>query len=238
MNELVLMFEIIAIFSLVIICKRLFGKSGMIGWVVIATIMANIITAKNAMIFGLSTAIGSVMFASTFLATDILSECYSKEEAKKAVYMGLFADIILIISTQIALLYTPSPFDYADESMRTLFSLNLRISVASALMYFIANMADVYLFNKIKERMNGKRLWLRNNISTILCNCLENFGFIFLAFVGIYDIPTILTIALSTSIIEMIIAILDTPFLYLAKYKTPDRYKGAYLDGKTEEGNK
>lgn len=240
MNELILLFEIFALFSLVIICKWLFGKTGLIAWVAIATIMANIITAKNAMIFGLSTAIGSVMFASTFLATDILSECYNKKDAKKAVYIGLFADVILIISTQIALLYTPSAFDYANESMQTLFALNLRISIASATMYFVANMADVYLFNKLKEKMNGRKLWVRNNVSTILCNCLENFGFIFLAFVGIYDMHTILTIAISTSIIEMIIAILDTPFLYIAKYKTsnrPDRYKGAYLDGKTTEGN-
>lgn len=240
MNELILIAEVTITFLMVLICKKLFGRIGVMTWVVIATIMANIITAKNAMIFGLSTAIGTVMFASTFLATDVLSECYSKEDAKKAVCMGLFADVILIISTQIALLYTPSPFDYADGAMQTLFSLNLRISIASAVMYFIANMADVYLFNKIKEKMKGKKLWVRNNVSTILCNCLENFGFIFLAFVGIYDIQTIITIAVSTSIVEMVVAILDTPFLYLAKYKVldkPKEYKGAYLDGKTKETN-
>lgn len=217
MNELILFSEILIMFSLVVICKKLFGKAGMIAWVAIATIMANIITAKNAMMFGLSTAIGSVMFASTFLATDIISECYGKEEAKKAVYIGLFADAVLIISTQIALKYIPSEFDYAHDAMNTLFSLNLRISVASALMYFIANMADVFLFNKIREKMNGKKLWIRNNVSTILCNCLENFGFITLAFAGIYDAKTIISIAVSTSIIEMIVALCDTPFLYLAR---------------------
>ena len=217
MNEIILGVEILIVFLAVVICKKLFGKAGMIAWVAMATILANIITAKNAMIFGLSTAIGSVMFASTFLATDIISECYGKKEAKKAVYIGLFADAILIISTQIALKYIPSDFDYAHDAMKTLFSLNLRISIASALMYFIANMADVYLFNKIKEKMGGKKLWLRNNVSTILCNCLENFGFIALAFTGIYDVKTILSIAISTSIIEMIIAVCDTPFLYIAK---------------------
>ncbi len=217
MNELILFAEIIVVFSMVVICKKLFGKSGMIAWVAIATIMANIITAKNATVFGLSTAIGSVMFASTFLATDIISECYGKKDAKKAVCVGLFADVVLIVSTQIALRYIPSEFDYAHEAMNTLFSLNLRISIASALMYFIANIADVYLFNKIKEKMNGKKLWLRNNVSTILCNCLENFGFIILAFAGIYDFNTIISIAVGTSIIELIIALCDTPFLYIAR---------------------
>lgn len=226
MNEFVLAIEIVVVFSLLLLAHKFFKREGVIAWIAIATVLANIITAKNATIFGLSTAIGTVMFASTFLATDILSECYSKQDAKKAVYIGLCSNIVLIIATQIALRYIPSPFDYANEAMNTLFALNLRISLASAAMYFIANMADVYIFNKIKERMNGKALWLRNNVSTILCNCIENFGFIGLAFWGIYDLQTILTIAVSTSIIEFIVALLDTPFLYLARKikRSDDKY--------------
>lgn len=217
MNELIIIGEIVTVFSILLICKRLFGKIGMMAWVALATVLANIITAKNVNIMGLSTAIGTVMFASTFLATDILAECYSVQDAKKAVRLGLFSNIILIISTQIALLYTPSEFDYANDAMKTLFSLNLRISIASAVMYYIANMADIYVFNKIKVKTEGKLLWLRNNVATILCNCLENFGFIGLAFAGIYDFSTIMTIAISTSIIEAIVAVCDTPFLYIAK---------------------
>lgn len=216
MNNLILFAEIVFVFGSLLLCYKLFSKTGVIAWVGLATVLANIITAKNAEVFGLSTAIGSVMFASTFLATDILTEYHSVRDAKTAVCVGLFADVVLIVSTQIALLYVPSEFDYADGAMRTLFSLNLRISLASMVMYFIANIADVYMFAKLKEKSKGKRLWLRNNASTILCNCAENFGFITLAFIGIYDWETILTIAISTSIIEAIVAVCDTPFLYVA----------------------
>lgn len=221
MNSWIILLEIFALFGALVVCYKLFGKTGMIAWVGMATLLANVITAKNANIFGLSTAIGTVMFASTFLATDILTEYHDKKDAKTAVYVGLFADVLLICSTQIALLYKPSEFDYADGAMRTLFALNLRISIASMLMYFVANMSDVALFSALKRKSNGKYLWLRNNVSTILCNCLENFGFIGIAFWGIYDVRTILTIAISTSIVEAVVALLDTPFLYLAgKIKT------------------
>lgn len=216
MNSFLIFAEIAVIFTFLLAVYKLFGKVGVISWVAMATILANVITAKNANVFGLSTAIGTVMFASTFLATDILTEYHSKEDAKTAVYVGLFADVILIVATQIALLYKPSEFDYAHDAMATLFGLNLRISLASMVMYFIANIVDVNLFHKLKEKSNGKNLWLRNNVSTILCNCAENFGFITLAFVGIYDWQTIITIAVSTSIIEAIVAVCDTPFLYLA----------------------
>ena len=99
-NEVIILIEIVFVFSSLLVCKKLFGKNGVIAWVPIATILANIITAKNANIAGLSTAIGTVMFASTFLATDILIECYSAEDARKAVLIGLLSDIVLIISTR------------------------------------------------------------------------------------------------------------------------------------------
>lgn len=222
MSNIILLFvEIIITFSLLLTFYKLFGKVGLFVWVAIATVLANIITAKNADIFGMSVAIGTVMFASTFLATDILSERYSPEDAKKAVYIGLFSSAVLIIATQIALKYTPSMIDYANDSMTTLFGLNLRISLASMLMYFISNMADVFIFNKMKEKTQGRMLWLRNNVATILCNCLENFGFITLAFIGIYDFKTILIIAGSTSVIEIVAAVCDTPFVYLANRISP-----------------
>ena len=214
MNTLVLIGEVVIIFSALLVFYKLFGKIGAMAWVGIATILANVITAKNANIMGLSTAIGTVMFASTFLATDILTEYHSEKDARTAVYIGLFTDVLLIISTQIALLYKPSEIDYADGAMRTLFSMNLRISLSSLVMYVIANLADIRIFSKMKER--GRKLWLRNNVATILCNCLENFGFITLAFYGIYDWKTIFTIAISTSIVEAIVAVCDTPFLYIA----------------------
>lgn len=222
MNNILIFGEVVFVFSAVVICYKLFGKVGMICWVPIATVLANIITAKNATVFGLSTAIGTVMFASTFLATDILSETNLKRDAKTAVYLGLFADVILIMSTQIALKYVPSKFDYAHEAMSVLFSLNLRISIASAVMYVLANLADIYLFNRLREATGGRFLWLRNNVSTILCNCLENFGFIGIAFWGVYDVRTILTIALSTSVVEALVALMDTPFLYLAVRRKSD----------------
>lgn len=80
----------------------------------------------------------------------------------------------------------------------------------------MSNYLDIYLFNKLKEKYPNK-LWLRNNVSTIISNCLENYLFVTLSFIGIYDINTIISIATTTSIIEIFLAILDTPFLYLSK---------------------
>ena len=224
MNEKLILAEILAVFSLLLLSKKLFGKAGVMAWIAIATVIANVITAKNAAVFGLNTAIGSVMFASTFLATDILTECYGAWEARKGVLLGLFSALVFIVSSQIALAYVPSSIDYANGAMSMLFAMNLRISLSSVVMYFIANMADIFMYDHLRIKTRGKKMWLRNNVATITCNCMENFFFVLFGFYGLYDFVQCMQIAFSVSVIEAFVGICDTPFLYLAVEKEQKRF--------------
>lgn len=208
MNIVLGIISIIFVYTSTILMDKFLKKEGLIVWITFATITANILVCKNIDIFNLTVSLGNIMFASNFLATDILSEKYSKDYAYKAVIIGLVMNLLFTFFMQIALLYIPSSTDISNESMKTLFNLNLRVSLSSSLLYFLSNYLDIYLFNK---------LWLRNNVSTIISNCLENYLFVTLSFIGIYDINTIISIATTTSIIEIFLAILDTPFLYLSK---------------------
>ena len=197
--------------------SSLFGKEGLLVWVSLATVIANVVVCKTVGIFGLVSSLGNIMFASNFLATDIIVEKYGKDLSKKAVLLGFISTIIFVVATQIALAFIPDESDVVHESMKNLFSINLRTSVASITMYLASNMLDIWLFDKIKQKVPGK-LWLRNNVATIISNCSENFFFAFLAFAGIMSIPTIISIAITGSIIEILIAFCDTPFLYIAKF--------------------
>lgn len=216
MNEVLMFCEIVIVFSLLLLSKKLFGKAGVQAWIPIATIIANILTLKNVNVFGMNTAIGTIVFASIFLATDILSECYGVKEARRGVLMGIFGAIVFMICSQLTLLYIPSNIDVANGAMGQLFTMNLRITFSSLLMFLIANLADIFLYDKLRIKTKGRYLWLRNNIATITCNCLENFFFVLLGFYGLFDFHQCMDIALSLSVIETLIGICDTPFLYLA----------------------
>lgn len=217
MNETLLIIEIIITFSLLLLSKRSFGKEGLFLWVGVASIIANIQVMKSVDILGISATLGNVMFASIFLATNILSESYGKKEAKKSVFIGIFSIGLYLIFTKMALLFVPNEIDIINGSMKQLFNLAPRICFASLIMYIASNLINVFLYNKLKDKFNIKRMWLKNNISTILCNCLENFGFVLIAFYGIFEMKELLEIAFSTSIIEIFITICGTPFLYLSK---------------------
>lgn len=124
--------------------------------------------------------------------------------------------ILFTLATQFSLLFKPNDLDMVNNSLKTIFTFNLRISISSIIMCYLSNMLDIMLFERIKKKIPNK-MWIRNNIATIISNCLENYLFTLLAFVDIYDIGTILSIATTTTILEIIIAICDTPFLYLSK---------------------
>ncbi len=216
MNIVLGIISIIATFSIVVCMEKVFKKEGLYVWISIATIMANIFVCKSIDILGLTASLGNVMFASIFLATDILSEKYEVKDSRKAVILAIVSQIIFIMATTLTVSYIPSETDLSNESMKTLFSINARVSISSIVMFGVSNMLDIYLFEKLKRKF-PKQLWLRNNVSTIISNCLENYFFVFFAFVGIYDYNTILSIATTTSILEIIIAICDTPFMYISK---------------------
>ena len=213
MNEILLFIEIIVIFSLVVLSDKLFKRNGLIVWVSIASVIANIEVIKNIELFGLSATLGNVLFASNFLATDILTIKYGKKYAELSINIGLFSVITLLISTQLMLLFIPSSVDIVHSAMTQLFAFSPRICISSIFMYYLSNKLDIYVFTRLEQR----KLWIRNNLATILCNCAENIGFTLLAFTGIFDFKTIITMIISTSIIEIIIALCDTPFLYLAR---------------------
>ena len=217
MNNVLLIFlNIIVTFSLVIIVEKIFKKEGLYVWTAIALIMANILECKTIGLLGFTSTTGNALFASVFLATDIMSEKYGKEYSKRAIGLSVFAMISFTAIMQIGLLFKPDSTDFAHDAMNTLFSLNLRITLSSLVMFYISNNVDIFLFDKIKKKIPDK-LWLRNNVATITSNVLENYFFIFFAFVGIYDIPTMINIATTISVLEIVIAIFDTPFLYLSK---------------------
>lgn len=217
MNLILGILEMVVCFSLCVLFHKKWGKEGLFVWVALASVLANLQVSKQIDLIGLKITLGNVLFASTFLATDMLNEFHSFKDSKKAVYIGLTSVIVFVLVTQLSVLFTPNELDMVQGSFENIFSLVPRICLSSVVMFFLSNLADVYLFDWLKKKF-PKHLWIRNNVSTIVCNCMENFLFTFGAFAFIYPITDCLTIALGTSIVEILIGLCDTPFLYLAKY--------------------
>ena len=218
-NNLMFFVTAVVTFSLVVIVSRVFGKDGLYAWIGMAVVVANVFVCKSVDLFGLSATLGNVLFGTVFLATDILTERYGVKTAKKAVWLGVSMEITAIILTQIALVFIPNELDFVQDSMGTIFGLFPRVALASCSMFILSNQLDIFLFEKIKEKTGGKYLFLRNNVATIISQCVENYLFYIIAFLGIYPMHDLVTMTLVCCAIEIVVAVLDTPFIYLATWR-------------------
>lgn len=216
MNTVLFFVTVVVTFGGLLLVSRLFGKEGIFAWIGLAVVIANILVCKCVDLFGLSATLGNVMFGSVFLATDILTEKYGVKTARKAVWVGVVSEVLSLAVLQTALAFTPNELDMVNDSMKNIFGLYPRVTIASISMFVLSNQLDIFLFDKIKQKTNGKYLWLRNNVATCVSQCVENYLFYVIAFLGIYGMKDIGMMTLTCCIIEIIVAICDTPFIYLA----------------------
>ncbi len=227
MNEILLMLSLPLIYGSVLAAYKFFGKTGLYCWTVFGTITANIEVLLLVEAFGIEQTLGNVLFGSTFLVTDILSECYGKKEAQVAVDLGVVTSLAFIVLSQLWLLYTPAVNDWAAPSFHTIFSNTPRVMLASVLVYAIVQRLDVWLYHKWwdfskKHFGDAKRLlWLRNNGSTMISQLLNTVLYSFGAFGGLYELDTLLSICISSYAIFFVTALADTPFVYWARRIKP-----------------
>ncbi len=223
----------------------LFGKNGIYCYMIMATLMANIQVLKVSQFafFGSPVALGTELFATTFLATDILTEVFGERSARKAVFLGFFVLLAWSVFSLLTLGFRPVSLDQVQgdgflfEMQTHLSAIFLpipRFFVASIVAYLISQTVDIAIFARLKRINQKKKLWLRNNLSTILSSLLDSAVFSFLAFVLLNPNPVsfsslIFTYILGTYIFRVIAALFDTPVIYMLRPVLQRRFSAKAL---------
>ena len=234
-----LFFLFICLF-IILLLLRLFGEVGIFIYTVIAIISANIQVLKivEFPFFSNPIALGTVLFSSTFLATDILAEYYGSNIARKNILIGFVSFLIMTLFMLFTIGFTP--LDSANVGEELTWALSIQDHLLGIFMpfpsFFIASMVaflvsqyfDVWIFEKISKFTNNKYLWIRNNLSTMTSGLLDNTVFSIFAWIILNPNPlsfntVIFTFILGTYVLRIFIAIFDTPFIYLAKYFLPNK---------------
>ena len=94
-----------------------------------------------------------------------------------------------------------------------------RIVIGSMLAFLISQNHDVLAFDMWKKLTRGKYLWLRNNASTSISQLIDTTVFVLVAFAGTYSWGIIWSMIWVTYIIKLLVAIADTPLVYLLVWK-------------------
>ena len=229
---------LISCLVIILLMLKLFGKEGIYIYTVIAIIAANIQVLKivDLPFFNNPIALGTILFSSTFLATDVLTEYYGSKIAKKNILIGFVGFLIMTFFMLFTLGFTPinsqnvsDEYIWALPMQENLLKVFLPFPIffiSSMIAYIISQYFDVWFYEKISQITNKKFLWLRNNLSTMTSSLLDNTIFSLFAWIILNPEPltfntVLFTFILGTYLLRIIIAIFDTPFIYLAKYFVP-----------------
>jgi uncharacterized integral membrane protein (TIGR00697 family) len=203
--------------SLAVLMYRLWGKKGLYIIIAASIIVANIQVVKTVQLFGLVATLGNILYGSLFFATDVLSEVYGKKSARRGVWLGFCAMILMTIWMQLALRFVPDASDFAHGSLETIFGLMPRIAAGSLIAYLLSQHHDVFAFHYWKGKTKGKYLWLRNCASTAVSQAIDSVVFCAIAFIGVFTWSVLFEILLTTYFLKFLVMLFDTPFIYWAR---------------------
>ena len=170
--------------------------------------------------------VGILPYPITFLITDLISEIFGKKKANQVVVAGIFASffsigILLVADAVPAIAYSP----INDATFNQVFSLSPLAVLASMIAYLLAQFVDIRIYHFWKKITQGKHLWLRNNFSTFASQFLDTFTVILLlCFFGVLSWDMFLGLVVSGFVFKVLVAVIDTPFLYLFVYLIRKRF--------------
>ncbi len=222
-NEVLWLVFILFDLSAVMLAFRLWGKTGLYAMIACAGIVCNIQVVVTIELFGLVATLGNIVYASIFLATDILSEHYGASEARKGVWIGFFSLAWATFAMQFAIHFIPDESDFMLVHLKEIFSLMPRVVLASLVAYLVSQHHDIWAFAFWKQKMSGKYLWFRNNASTFVSQLADSIVFTLIAFLGVFETEILLQIVATTYILKLIVAVIDTPFLYISRIVARDK---------------
>ncbi|MDO7542371.1 MAG: queuosine precursor transporter [Flavobacteriales bacterium] len=183
----------------------------------------------EATVFGIplfELSVGILPYPITFLITDLISEIFGQKKANQVVVAGIFASFfsigILLLADFVPAIQS-SPID--NETFSQVFSLSPLAVLASMIAYLFAQFIDIKLYHYWKKVTQGKHLWLRNNFSTFASQFLDTFTVILLlCLFGVLPWDLFLGLVVSGFIFKVLVAAIDTPFLYLSVYLIRKRF--------------
>lgn len=156
-----------------------------------------------------------------FSINDIITEVMGAQRARSVVRSGLVVIFLIIIFSILATMLPPSTrFMSSEASYDKIFTISIRIAIASLISFAFADFLDVYIFAKLRESLGKSNLWLRNNLSNFISQFFDTTLFITLAFYTIdrsigANFSFLFSLILPYYLLKCFMSVIETPFVYL-----------------------
>jgi uncharacterized integral membrane protein (TIGR00697 family) len=170
--------------------------------------------------FKFELSVGILPYPITFLITDCISEIYGRKRANQTVIAGFWAALFVLLIVIVANASEATSWSPVDNgTFETVFGLTAAAVGASMAAYLIAQLIDVRIYHFWKRVTRGKKLWLRNNFSTIASQLVDTATvLLLLCSAGVIAWERFIELFAYGFLFKMLVALFDTPLLYIFTY--------------------
>ncbi len=161
---------------------------------------------------------GVLVFAVTYLFTDIVNEQFGRKITFRMILIALVAQIAMSFFLWLGTQFPSDPFwaqGNDENSWNKFFGAVPRIMFASWIAFAISESVDVYIFAWFKKWTQGKHIWMRNIFSSIPALAIDSIIFVPLAFYGTLPFAVILAIIQGQIVLKWIVGAINIPFMYM-----------------------
>jgi len=161
---------------------------------------------------------GTITFPFAYMLGDVLTELWGFRMAKRVIWTTFACNIILVVCTQTGV-WLPSPDHLSEtaEAYNHIFSYVPRIVLGSLTGFLLGELSNAWVMEKIKERMKGKRLWVRTIGSSMIGYLFDTLPFVLISFAGVVTTHELIMMLLFQYFGKLIIeATMGTPMAYAA----------------------
>jgi uncharacterized integral membrane protein (TIGR00697 family) len=194
-------------------------------------------TLLNAEHLSFSLSVGVLPWPVIFVMTDIINEYYGVKGVRflSVLTAGLitFAFIVFYFAIHTSPDTTYWITSYSSSGvpdMQAIFGQGMNIIVGSLTAFLLGQIADAFIFRKIKFLTGEKKIWMRATLSTLVSQLIDSFIVTYIAFYVFRGVSfgQCTAWAITAYSYKFVIAILFTPVVYLIHWMA-EKYLGREL---------
>lgn len=155
---------------------------------VTSLIISNIIAVKLVVVFGRVLPAAVILFPLTYIVGDVLTEVYGYAEARRVIWTGFALNLLAVVAIWIGGRLPAASFWTNQEAYDAILAFTPRLLAASFLAYLVGEFLNSFVLAKLKLATEGRWLWLRTILSTLVGQGADSAVFITAAFYAV--IPT------------------------------------------------
>ncbi len=178
-------------------------------------LLSNLIgAAKLSTIEGFTFGAGILFFPVSYVIGDVLTEVYGYANARRCVWMGFAALIFMAFMSWVVVAMPPAAGWQGQAAYESVFGSTWRIVLASIAAFWAGEFVNSFVLAKMKVWTEGKRLWTRTIGSTVVGQAVDSAIFYPVAFLGVWDTATVVTVMVTNWALKVAWEALLTPVTY------------------------